>query len=93
MQLTRCISCDGYGWVSDIDEGTQDCDWCHGVGYAYRDDNGVQHPIPTAQLAELADALEMLEIARLRELGYSGQAKRPWEQAIRQQRGSLLNGE
>lgn len=91
MQIVRCVSCDGYGWLSDED-GEAECDWCSGIGYVYRGAAGVDQPIPIAELPALGEQLEALEIARLREMGYSGEAKKPWEQAIRQARGNLLNG-
>jgi hypothetical protein len=83
MQIVRCVSCDGYGWLSD-DEA--ECDWCGGIGYVYRSANGVDQRIPPDQLAALTAELEALEAQRLRELGYSGEAKKPWEQAIRRKR-------
>ena len=88
----RCPSCDGYGWISDVfgDEG--ECDWCQGIGYVCRDEKGVDHPIPLDHLDSMLEALESLETERLRELGYTGQAKKPWDQAIRQARGNLLDG-
>lgn len=79
----RCVSCDGYGWFEDDDGSTQDCDWCGGVGYVYRDANGVDRRIPESDYQQVADRLEQLETQRLRDLGYTGDAKRPWEQAIR----------
>lgn len=90
--IVRCPSCDGYGWVSDFDEGDQDCTWCRGIGYVYRDDHEIDRPIPTDDLAGISAELEALEIQRLREIGYSGEAKKPWEQAIRQARGKPLDG-
>ena len=92
MQIVRCVSCDGYGWLSD-EEDESECDWCRGIGYVYRNPNGVDQPIPQADLPALSDQLEALEIQRLREIGYSGTAKKPWEQAVRQARGNLLNGD
>jgi hypothetical protein len=92
MEIVRCESCDGYGWVSDLDAGEGDCDWCKGIGYVYRDARGVDRAIPPADLPALAERLEALELERLREIGYSGQAKKPWEQAVRQGRGNLLDG-
>jgi hypothetical protein len=76
------------GW----DDDSQECDWCKGIGYVYRDEHAVNRPIPPTELAALADTLEALEVLRLRELGYTGQAKKPWEQAVRQARGKLPNG-
>jgi hypothetical protein len=92
MEIVRCPSCEGYGWVSDFDEGDQECAWCAGIGYVTRDERGADHPIPADELPRLVEQLEALELERLREIGYSGQAKKPWEQAIRQERGILLDG-
>ena len=38
MEIVRCISCDGYGWFEE-DGISEDCDWCGGIGYVYRDPN------------------------------------------------------
>lgn len=85
MQVVRCVSCDGFGWTDDdFADIPTDCDWCDGVGYVYRDAAGVDHKIPAADYGRLANDLEALEQARLRELGYTGEAKKPWDQAIRQ---------
>lgn len=87
MQIVRCISCDGYGWVEDEFTGeTEDCAWCQGIGYVYRDAAGVDQPIPREDLqtARVSEQLEQLETTRLREIGYSGEAKKPWQQEIRQ---------
>lgn len=83
MQIVRCVSCEGYGWFEEDDGTSADCDWCGGAGYVYRDDSGVDHKIPEADYGRVADVLEQLEIERLREMGYTGQPKKPWEQAIR----------
>ncbi|MBZ0286037.1 MAG: hypothetical protein K8I30_00375 [Anaerolineae bacterium] len=83
MKIMRCPSCDGFAWVEDDDGQAVDCDWCGGVGYVYRDESGVDHPIPPADYGKTAAVLEKLELERMRELGYSGSAKKPWEQAIR----------
>jgi hypothetical protein len=93
MQIVRCASCDGYGWVSEFDAGEEICEWCSGNGYVYRTEAGVDQPISPADLLVHADELEQLEVERLHEMGYSGQAKKPWEQAVRQARGILLNGD
>jgi hypothetical protein len=85
MQITRCPSCDGYAWMEDDDGQAMDCDWCAGVGYVYRDPNQVDHHIPEADYGVVADQLERLETERLREIGYTGQAKKPWQQAARGQ--------
>ena len=84
MQIVRCVSCDGYGWFEEF-EDTIECDWCGGAGYVYRDANNVDRKIPEADYGKVADQLETLEAERMREMGYSGEAKKPWEQAIRQQ--------
>lgn len=84
MDIVRCVSCDGYGWFEDdFGASTVDCDWCDGVGYVYRDAQGVDHKIPPSDYGRVSARLEALEEQRLRELGYSGQAKKPWEQEIR----------
>jgi hypothetical protein len=85
-QIIRCASCDGYGWQDDDEGGVQDCDWCGGVGYVYREADGTDRPIPASDYASVAGTLEQLEQERLREMGYSGEAKKPWEQAVRQQK-------
>ncbi len=87
MEIVRCASCDGYGWTSDDIEGDQDCDWCGGVGYVYRGADGVDRRIPAADLDALSEQLEQLEQERLRALGYSGGAKQPWDQPVRQAPG------
>ena len=79
--IIRCPSCDGYGWMDDDGE-VRDCDWCGGVGYVYHED-GADRPIPATDFAAVGARLEQLEVERLREMGYSGEAKKPWEQAIR----------
>ena len=85
MQIVRCISCDGFGWVEDDFTGeSSDCDWCAGIGYVYRDDQGVDHKIPREDCDQVASQLEALETQRLREMGYQGAAKKPWEQNIRE---------
>ena len=83
MEIVRCISCEGYGWFEEDDGSSSDCDWCGGAGYVYRDSDGVDHKIPAADYGRVAATLEQLEIQRLREMGYTGQPKKPWEQAIR----------
>lgn len=90
MQVVRCVSCDGYGWLEDEEAAEIDCDWCGGVGYVYRDERGTDRRIPAADYEALSETLEQLETERLREMGYSGSAKKPWQQAIRQQRGDGL---
>lgn len=84
MAIVRCVSCEGYGWHEDEFSGeVEDCDWCGGTGYVYRDANGVDHLIPPADYGRVAAALEALEGERLREMGYTGTAKHPDEQPIR----------
>ncbi len=84
MTIARCASCEGYGWFEDgIDGQVEDCDWCGGLGYVYRDASGGDSPIPAAELGKLSDELERLEAERMRELGYQGEARKPWRQAIR----------
>lgn len=83
-QIVRCISCDGYAWIEGENGEALDCDWCAGVGYVYRDAQFVDHKIPEADYGTVSAVLEGLETERLREMGYTGEAKKPWEQAIRQ---------
>lgn len=90
MEIMRCVSCDGYGWLDDEEKGEVDCDWCAGVGYVYRDEQGVDHRIPVTDYVAIAETLEAMETQRLREMGYTGSAKKPWQQAIRQERGDSL---
>jgi hypothetical protein len=90
--IVRCASCDGFGWLEDEGQVT-DCDWCAGVGYVYRDEQGVDYPIPEADYGAVAETLEALEAERLREMGYTGEAKRPWEQEIRGENAARLRGD
>jgi DnaJ-class molecular chaperone len=90
-EIVRCPSCDGYGWLDDEGE-TRECAWCAGVGYVYRDARGVDAVIPPADYAAQAEALERLEHERLREMGYSGSARKPWEQEIRGENKDRLRG-
>lgn len=83
MDIVRCESCEGYGWFEDEEGQAQDCDWCGGVGYVYRDTDGLDHHIPPTDYQSVSDRLEQLETERLREMGYTGEAKKPWEQKIR----------
>lgn len=84
MQIVRCESCDGYGWYEDDLMGdATDCAWCAGVGYVYVLETGVQQKIPEADYGRVADQLEALERERMREMGYTGEAKKPWEQDVR----------
>jgi DnaJ-class molecular chaperone len=87
--LVRCPSCDGYGWLDD-EEGSEECGWCAGAGYVYRDASGVDRAIPPADYGRVAAQLEALEQERLREMGYSGEAKKPWEQAVRVEKNDGL---
>jgi hypothetical protein len=92
VPIVRCPSCDGYGWLQDEPgEPARDCDWCAGVGYVYRE-NGIDRVIPAADYVSVTDALEQLEMQRLREMGYSGQSKKPWEQTIRGENARRLRG-
>ncbi len=86
MKIIRCLSCDGFGWSEDDFSGeVEDCAWCAGIGYVYRDDSGVDHKIPLDDLKQEAVSaeLEALETERMREIGYTGEAKKPWQQDIR----------
>jgi hypothetical protein len=85
MDIVRCISCDGYGWFED-DETFEaiDCTWCAGIGYVYRDADGVDHQIPQADYGKVSAKLERLEQDRMRDLGYTGTARHPDDQPIRQ---------
>jgi hypothetical protein len=83
-KILRCVSCGGFGWFEvDFSGGTEDCDWCAGAGYVYRDEAGRDLPIPQADYAAVAEELEQLELERLREMGYQGGARKPWQQSIR----------
>ena len=88
VTIVECISCDGYGWLEDDDGQTVDCTWCGGIGYVYRDAHGHDRRIPEADFGAAGAQLEALESERLRRMGYTGAAKKPWEQAIRQQRAA-----
>lgn len=84
IEIVRCSSCDGYGWFEDEETfEAVDCDWCDGTGYIYRDDKGIDRKIPPADYGKVSATLERLEAERLREMGYSGSAKHPDDQAIR----------
>lgn len=83
-QIIRCISCEGFGWFEDDFSGeVEECDWCKGVGYVYRDEDNKDSPIPPADFEAVHDELEQLETDRMRDMGYQGQAKKPWQQTIR----------
>ena len=83
-EIVMCPACDGYGWTEDEEDGaTLDCGWCDGAGYVYRSAQGIDRKIPAAEYGKVADTLEKLEQERLRAMGYSGTAKKPWEQDIR----------
>ncbi|MDZ4769661.1 MAG: hypothetical protein SGJ24_11070 [Chloroflexota bacterium] len=103
--VVLCAACDGYGWIvdegdpfdemgegddTDADSGAVECRWCTGIGYVYQDARGVARRIPPDDLALLSDTLEALELARLREIGYTGTAKQPRDQAIRIARGDTI---
>ena len=82
--IVRCISCDGFGWFEDDFTGeVEDCDWCGGVGYVYRDQDDKDSKIPKADFNNITDELEQLEQKRMQDLGYQGEAKKPWQQHIR----------
>lgn len=83
--IVQCPSCEGYGWFNDeFDDSVVDCDWCNGTGYVYRDENNIDHRIPPEDYGKVAEILENLEQNRLQDMGYSGQAKHPNEQEVRQ---------
>jgi hypothetical protein len=85
MVIVRCISCEGYGWIEDeFSYESGECEWCNGVGYVYRSAEGVDNPIPESDWGKVEAELERLEQERLSALGYSGTAKKPWEQDIRE---------
>ena len=87
MEIVRCVSCNGYGWLEE--NGTAEaCDWCGGVGYVYRDAQMVDHHIPERDDTLIAGKLEELEAQRMRELGYTGQARHPDQQPIRHRKRS-----
>ncbi len=87
MEIVRCVSCNGYGWLEE--NGTvEECDWCGGIGYVYRDAQRVDHRIPDADDPMIAETLEGLEQQRMRELGYTGAAKHPDQQDIRRRKRS-----
>lgn len=86
-EIVACPSCEGFGWFEDDDGSASDCDWCGGIGYIYHDAaDGLDSRIPPADYGVVADQLEQLETRRLHAMGYTGEAKKPWEQKIRQQR-------
>ncbi|GEM_PF-1394937 len=104
--IVRCAACDGYGWLdadedADLDfdtlapdaaphAGAVECRWCGGIGYVYRAANGIDRRIPPEDYAPHADTLERLEVERLREIGYTGDAKKPHQQQIRIDRGDRI---
>ena len=82
--IVICAACDGYGTIEDDDTGeTIACTWCGGAGYVYRNEHNVDRVIPDVDYPRVADQLEQLERQRLRALGYTGEAKKPWEQEVR----------
>lgn len=94
MKIVRCPSCDGFGWNEDDFTGeADDCTWCAGIGYVYRDEAQVDHKIPLADLkqADVSNQLEALETERMREIGYTGAAKKPWQQDIRKDTQGGIN--
>lgn len=83
-RIVRCPSCDGHGWAEDDFTGEREgCAWCDESGYMYENADGVQRQIPHADYGAVADELERLERDRMRELGYQGEAKPPWQQEVR----------
>ena len=88
ITIVPCPSCEGFGWFEDEESVAQDCDWCGGIGYMYRTAEGLDKRIPPADYELVSEQLEQLETRRLRAMGYTGEAKKPWEQKIRQQRDS-----
>ena len=85
MDILRCPSCEGFGWSEDDLSGeAEDCEWCGGIGYVYHQ-NGLDQKIPQSDMEkpEIAARLEALEAERMREIGYSGEAKKPWQQEFR----------
>lgn len=92
--IVRCISCEGFGWIDDDFTGqAEECDWCTGIGYVYRDSQQVDSPIPKEDWKQEAVSarLEELEAERLREMGYGGEAKKPWQQEIRKNTQGGIN--
>ncbi len=88
MQIVICAACDGYGTIEDDETFAMvECDWCGGAGYVYRDEQGIDRKIPDGDYGKVADQLERLEAERLRKLGYTGSAKKPWEQEVRKGKG------
>jgi hypothetical protein len=82
--VAPCPSCEGYGWLEGATPSeSETCEWCAGVGYVYRSASGIDSAIPRADFAAVAAAIEALEAERMRALGYTGAAKRPWEQDVR----------
>lgn len=81
IEIIRCPSCEGYGWAEDALEGTAgECDWCAGIGYVARENDLDRALRPDeAEDPAIAARLEQLEAERLRGLGYTGQASKPWE--------------
>lgn len=100
--IIRCDACDGYGWIeadfdADADEAADagdgsdaECRWCGGIGYVYRGADGISRRISPEDCTLHAETLERLELERLREIGYTGQAKKPWQQQIRIERGDRI---
>jgi hypothetical protein len=87
MQIVRCISCDGYGWFrEEYEDEAEECDWCGGIGYVFRDASGIDQRILPEQLVDpsISALLEQMETERMQQMGYRGEARKPWEQRIRQ---------
>ena len=62
----------------------EDCDWCAGAGYVYRDEDRARFADSAQRITPPCPLnLEKLELERLREMGYRGGARKPWQQAIR----------
>lgn len=82
--IIRCPSCEGFGWTEDDFSGeAEDCAWCGRTGYVYQSADGVQRRIPDADFDTVRGQLERLEAERMRELGYTGEARPPWDQDVR----------
>lgn len=83
-QIVECLSCEGFGWYDDdFSAQAVSCEWCDGSGYVYQAADGVQSRIPDEDYPAIADQLEALEQQRMRRMGYTGEAKPPWEQHVR----------
>ncbi len=85
MEIVRCVSCDGYGWLEE-NGMVEECDWCGSIGYVFRDAQRIDHQITEPNDPVIAEKLESLERQRMRELGYTGEARHPAEQQIRRRK-------